>query len=132
MTNKPTKKKDKKSSSISPEYDSTREQNVLLIDMHKDIKLVAEQHGRVIERLDRIESELDTVKVATMENSHEIKKLKSDVEQLKVGQAKLEAGQAKLEAGQAKLEQGQERIEQKLDTVTLDHEQRLTKLEAVR
>ena len=127
MTNKSTKKKrpDKKPSTISPAYDSTREQNVLLIDMHKDIKLVAEQHGRVIERLDRIESELDTVKVATMENIHEIKKLKSDVEQLKVGQAKLEQGQQQLA-------QGQERIEQKIDVITTDHEQRLTKLEAVR
>jgi len=72
-----------------------------------------------------IKSELDTVKMATMENSHEIKKLKSDVEQLKVGQAKLEQGQQQLA-------QGQERIEQKIDVITTDHEQRLTKLEAVR
>jgi chromosome segregation ATPase len=134
MTNKSTKKKrpDKKPSTISPAYDSTREQNVLLIDMHKDIKTIAEGHSFIVEKLDRhsedlavIKSELDTVKMATMENSHEIKKLKSDVEQLKVGQAKLEQGQQQLA-------QGQERIEQKIDVITTDHEQRLTKLEAVR
>jgi predicted nucleic acid-binding Zn-ribbon protein len=120
MTNKPTKKKrpDKKPSTISPAYDSTREQNVLLIDMHKDIKTIAEGHsdlGRKLDqvntklddhskRLDKIELEIVGLKTATAENSQSIKKLA----------------------------QGQERIEQKLDAVTLDHEQRLTKLEAVR
>jgi uncharacterized phage infection (PIP) family protein YhgE len=141
MTNKPTKKKKptEKLNNISPEYDSVREQNVLLIDMHKDIRLVVEQHTAIVTRLDTIESELNTVKVATLEDSHRIKALEIGQKELKAGQAKLEQGQAnlksdveRLKAGQEKLEQGQERIEQKLDVVTLDHEQRLTKLEAVR
>ena len=94
----------------TPEYDSGRETRVLLEAMHKDIKTVAEGHSTLNNKLDNIESELSTVKselstvkAATMESSHRIKAL----------------------------ETGQKEIKQKLDTVITDHEQRITKLEAV-
>ena len=127
MTNKPIKKKkpSEKLNNVPPEYDSAREQTVLLEEMNQSIKTIAEQHGSIVEKLDQhskdlsiIKSELDTVKMATLDNSHRIKKL--------------EQGQEKLEQGQEELKDGQQRIEQKLDIVTADHEQRITKLEAVR
>src|SRR3989338_4504119 len=126
MTDKPAKKKKpgEKLNNIPPEYDSVREQTVLLEHMNQGIQTIAEQHSSIVEKLDQhsgdlsvIKSELDTVKIATMENSHRIKVL--------------EVGQEELKSGQEELKSGQQRIEQKLDAVTVDHEQRITKLEAI-
>ena len=58
-----------------------------------------------------VKSELTTVKVAVMDNSKQIKDLKT---------------------GQQELREKVERIENKLDTVVTDHEQRLQKLEMVK
>ena len=169
MANKPIKKKKpgEKLNNVGPEYDSVREQNVLLEAIHSDIKAIAEGHTVLDRKLDDANSKLDEhtmrldkvdlqithindtlskveldivgLKTATMENSNGIKKLEQGQERLEQGQEKLEQrqerleqGQQKLEQGQRQLEQGQQRIEQKLDIVTADHEQRITKLEAVR
>lgn len=97
-------KKSRKKQASTPEYDSTREQNVLLDEMNQKITAVAEGHsllGRKIDKIDfelnKVKSELDTVATVVMENSRGIK-----------------------------------RIEQKLDTVTTDHEERIKKLELVK
>jgi septal ring factor EnvC (AmiA/AmiB activator) len=68
----------------TPEYDSHREQNVLLEQMNKSINLIAEQHGEMNKNIGEIKSELETVKMAVMENSMDIKVLKRDVGQIKV------------------------------------------------
>lgn len=67
-----------------------------------DLQAIKSKTGTVDIKIDRVEKELETVKMAVMDNSREIKGLKS----------------------------GQEEIKQKLDTVTTDHERRLQKLEA--
>lgn len=108
----------KKAPKITPEKDSTRQQNVLLEKVYQEVKIIAEGHSGIVRRLDTIESdlgevksdlgevksELGTVKMAVMDNSQQIKELKK----------------------------GQEEIKQKLDTTIVDHEQRLQKLEVAR
>jgi peptidoglycan hydrolase CwlO-like protein len=103
-------KRDNKKIKSTPEYDSQRETRVLLEDIHSEVKTVVEQHGSIVKKLDehdkrfdRMESELTTVKMAVMDNSRDIKELKT----------------------------GQQEIGQKLDTVIADHEHRLQKLETV-
>lgn len=127
MTNKPAKKKKpgEKLNNISPEYDSTREQTVLLENMYKDIKAIAEGHSILNQKLDDVNAKLDEHTKKLDEHSIRLGNLELDVKALKT---------ATLEDSQRikKLEQGQQRIEQKLDTVTSEHEQRLTKLEAIR
>ena len=54
------KKIAKQIKSIS-EYDSQRETGVLLEEMNKGIKIIAEQHGGIVKRLDNIESKLGSV-----------------------------------------------------------------------
>lgn len=98
------KKKTIKPTKSTPEYDSQRETRVLLEEMNHGIKTIGEQHGTIVKRLDNIESELNSVKMAVMDNSLETKALKT----------------------------GQQEIKQKLDTVIADHEQRLQKLEAIK
>ena len=168
MTAKQPKKQKpgEKLNNISPEYDSVREQSVLLEDIHRDVKVIAEGHGALdrklddanaklddhTKRLDRVELDIVCIsstlgkvelgivglKTATTENSNEIKKLKQGHERLEQGQQRLEQGYQKLDKGKegmkldiGELKAGQQRIEQKLDTVTSDHEQRLTKLEVI-
>lgn len=46
------KKPGEKLSNASLEYDSTREQSVLLENMHRDIKIIAEQQNSIIGKLD--------------------------------------------------------------------------------
>jgi len=45
----------------TPEYDSAREQTVLLEQMNKTIQLIAEQHSTVIIKLDKIDARLDKI-----------------------------------------------------------------------
>ena len=63
------KKSSPKVKKTTPEYDSERGTRVLLEQMNKSISLIAEQHGE-------IKSELETVKMAVMENSANIKAIK--------------------------------------------------------
>jgi len=106
----------KKSKGPTPEYDSQRETRVLLEQIRSEVKAVAEQHGSVKDDLATIKSELDTMKMALMENSVNIKVLKQ--------------GQDKAKADVDALQSGQKRIEQKLDTALDNHEKRIKNLEA--
>ena len=103
------KKPAKKVTSI-PEYDSRREQNVLLDEMSKSIKSVAEGHSGIVKKLDKVESELGYIRTTVVENGRDIKKI---------------------ETGQQELKQEVKEIKTKLYTVTSDHEKRLKKLEVV-
>ena len=141
MTDKPAKKKKpgEKLNNIPPEYDSVREQTVLLEHMNQGIQTIAEQHSSIVEKLDQhsgdlsvIKSELDTVKIATMENSHRIKVLEVGQEELKSGQEELKGDIQELKGGFQELKGDVKEIKQKLDIVITDHEQRLTKIEAIR
>jgi len=57
---------------------------VLLEQMNKSISLIAEQHGEMNKNIGEIKSELETVKMAVMENSMDIKVLKRNVGEIKV------------------------------------------------
>ena len=97
----------------NPEYDSKRQQNVLLERIHSDVRII---HGVLVRNMGEIKGILnehkgiliehdrrfDRIEMAVTENTKDIKILKA----------------------------GQERIEQKLDLVTINHEQRIQKLEA--
>jgi len=107
------KSKSAKTIKPTPEYDSERETRVILERVESNISLLAEGHGTLnrkldglSNRLDNVESELGTIKIAAIEN-------RNDIRTLKVGQGE---------------------IKNKLDTVinnTLaNHEQRLLRLES--
>ena len=102
------RKRPAKENNPTPEYDSERETRVLLEQVRSDVKVVAEGHGLVVNRLDNVdrrfdnvESELTTVKTAVLENSKGIKILK----------------------------QGQNEIKQRLDLGLSNHEKRINTLE---
>ncbi|MFH1777029.1 MAG: hypothetical protein ABH952_05665 [Candidatus Omnitrophota bacterium] len=99
-----------------------RHNKVLMEHMEKQVKTVAEQYGSIMnkledhdEKFERMGSELETVKMAVIENSANIKVLKMDT--------------AKLKAGQETIKARQERMEQKLDNNLANHEKRITKIE---
>src|SRR3989338_191051 len=60
--NKIMRRKITKETNPASEYDSQRETRVLLEDMNKGIKIIAEQHGDVVKRLDSIDSEIGLIK----------------------------------------------------------------------
>jgi len=100
--------KEKNIKKSQPEYDSHRQQNVLLEEINKQVKTVAEGHGVLVKNIDEIRSTLsehdvrfDRIETVVSENRKDMKELRTDVG----------------------------KIEQKLDTVTTDHEQRIQKLE---
>lgn len=107
-------------------YDSQRETRVLLEHMNKGIDTIAEQHGDIINRLDNVESgfdtvksELDIVKLATIENV-------KDIKELKAGQKNNSEDIKEIKVGYAGLKIGQEEIKHKLDTVIQNHEKRIS------
>jgi len=161
------KKKPAKKAKSMPEYDSQRQQNVLLEKIYTEVKTVGEGHsglnrrmdgvedrlGGIDQRLDLIDSRLvrvdnkliehdkrfDRIEMVVTENRKDIKVLQIGQQGLQARQEALEVGQQGLQAGQEALETGQKelkgdikRIEHKLDTITLDHEQRIQKLESVK
>ena len=116
MKDKSAKKKPgEKLNNASPEYDSVREQTVLLEHMNQSIKTIAEQHSSIIEKLDQHSEKLD-------QHSKDLSVIKSELGSVKLAVKDVDQRTIKLEAGQ-------QRIEQKLDVVTTGHEQRITKLE---
>ena len=105
------KKKSAKKSKLTPKHDSQRETRVLLEQIHSEVKIVAEGHDILNQKLDNVDAKLqghdvrfDRLEMVAGEHSKDIKELKA----------------------------GQEEIKQKLDTVTENHEKRIQKLEAVR
>ncbi|MFH0731361.1 MAG: hypothetical protein V2A72_00365 [Candidatus Omnitrophota bacterium] len=140
MKNKKTSRTEKP----TPEYDSTRQQNVLLEGMSFDIKTLAEGHGSIVKKLeehdvrfDRIESELSSVKVAVLDNSMQIKDLKTGLgkveQRLDTVEQRLDTVEQKLDTVEQKLdtvEQKLDTVEQKLDTVAADYGHRITTLES--
>ena len=116
MKDKSAKKKPgEKLNNASPEYDSVKEQTVLLEHMNQSIKTIAEQHSSIIEKLDQHSEKLD-------QHSKDLSVIKSELGSVKLAVKDVDQRTIKLEAGQ-------QRIEQKLDVVTTGHEQRITKLE---
>jgi len=106
MKKKPTNKQQ----TPTPEYDSTRQQNVLLEKISSDVKTVAEGHSILDRKIDKVDSELNEVKSGLNELKSEVNTMQMVIKDLDIKTA---------------------RIEKKLDTVTQDHEDRLKKLEAV-
>ncbi|MCG2711700.1 MAG: hypothetical protein L6416_05190 [Candidatus Omnitrophica bacterium] len=110
------KKKDVRKTTQTPEYDSKREQNVIIEEIYTSVKKVAEQVTTMKEEIltevrteiGGVKSELEIVKMAVMENSRGIKGLKTDVAEIKIRQ---------------------DRMEQKLDTALDNHEKRITHVE---
>ena len=112
----------------SPEYDSRREQNVLLERIGSDVKTIAEGHGALKQEIGQLRSSMeqrfDVLEMAVTQHSKDIKALRA-------GQEELKAKTKNLETGQEELKANQEKIKQKLDSVIANHEERLQKLEAV-
>ena len=139
------KKLPEKSNSI-PEYDSQRQQNVLLERIEKKVDTIAEGHSGLVQNigdikaaLDEHKTRFDRIEMVVSENRKDIKELKAGQKELKVDvtQLKTDVTQLKTDVTQLKtdvthLKTGQEEIKQKLDAVTTNHEHRIQKLESVR
>jgi len=79
----------KKSKKPTPEYDSQRETRVLLEEIRDQVKLVSEQHGSVMNKLEqhdgkfeRMEQRFDRLEIATMANGQGIKKVEEKVDKV--------------------------------------------------
>ena len=98
----------------TPEYDSKREQTVLLEEMNKGIKAIAEQHGSIKQEMvsikNTMEQRFNRVEMAITELGVRFKQNDSKIDTIVVKVDK---------------------IEQKIDIVTTDHEKRIKKLELV-
>lgn len=110
MPNKKPAKKPVTTPLPTPAYDSGRETRVLLEEVNKNVKIVAEQHGSIVTKLEehdnrfeRMESELGTVKSELGSVKHAVLDTSRRVNKL----------------------------ESKLDTVITDHEKRIENLESV-
>jgi len=109
----------------TPEYDSQRQQNVLLEEMNKQLKTVAEGHSGLARNIEDIKATVnehdrrfDRIEMVVTENRTDIKVLK--------------AGQEELKTDVNRIETRLDTIEHKVDTVTTDHEHRIQNLEAVK
>lgn len=92
----------------SPGYDSIRQQNVLLEKISSDVKMIAEDHGGLVQSIGEIKDTLheherrfDRIEIALLDTNARVKKLEQKVDEL----------------------------EQKVDTVITNHEHRIQNLE---
>lgn len=123
------KKKSPKKNEPTPEYDPLRQQNVLLEDIRKKVKTVAEGHSGIVRDINDIKDTLNEHKVRFDRIEAVVIENRKDIKELKTGQEELKAGQEDLKTDTTHLKSDVKKIEQKLDTVTQDHEQRIQKLE---
>lgn len=113
MAKKPTQKK-----TPTPEYDPTRQQNVLLEQISKDVKTVAEGHSVLRSEIDKINNKLE---------GHDKRFDRIEMAVSEVG-IKVKQNATKIDELNTKVD----KIDKKLDTVTTGHEHRIQKLEALR
>lgn len=102
------KEKQSKKIKMPAEDDSQRETRVLLEGMNSNIRLITEQHGTIVKKLEEHDRRFDTLESAILNVDSRVKNLDVRVE---------------------KLEQGQEEIKQKLDTIVVDYGRRICNLE---
>ncbi|MCK4994742.1 MAG: hypothetical protein KAS13_06835 [Candidatus Omnitrophica bacterium] len=103
------KKSSQKAKKTIPEYDSERENRVLLEQMNKSINLVAEQHGSIKQEIKQeihqlkegMEQRFNMLEMAVMENNKHIRENSVKID----------------------------RVEKKIDTNIANHEKRITRLE---
>ena len=111
-----------KETNPASEYDSQRETRVLLEDMSKGIKIIAEQHGDVVKRLDNIDSEIGLIKSDVGFIKLELGSVKS-----RLGSVESELGSVKSELGSVK--RAVMEVDNKL-TISISHnEERFKKIE---
>ena len=126
-------KKPNKKSTPTPEFDSTREQNVLLEEINKNVKSVAEGHSILDRKIDKIGSELtQKIDAAASELNLKVDKIDSELREVKSELNSVTAAVMDNSSAIKALQKGQEEIKHKLDTVTSDHEERIKKLELVK
>jgi len=75
MPKKPTKKAEP-----TQEYDSQRETNILLEEMNKGIKSIAEGHAGLNQKIDKVSSELMYVKQAVFDVGDKVDKLEKKLD----------------------------------------------------
>ena len=126
------KKKSSKKSNLTSEYDSQRQQNVLLERIEKKVDTIAEGHSGLAQNIDDIKATLDEHKTHFDRIETVVSENRKDIKALKAGQEELKAGVVQLKTDVTQLKSGQEEIKQKLDTVTTDYGQRIQKIETVR
>lgn len=133
------KKQAKPKPTVTPQDDTQLQTRVLLEEIRSEVKIVGEQHGTVIKKLDNIDAKLSQhdeglqiIKVTVRSNSGELKSVKLSVNELDGKVESLDAKVADNTSQIKELQAGQQEINRKLDTVITDHEHRLQKLETVR
>jgi len=86
-----------------------RHMSVLMEHSDQQIKIIGEQYGSIIKKLDEHDGRFARLETAVMDNTRDIKQLQLQTRELQVGQ---------------------EEIKQKLNTVADNHETRICRLEA--
>lgn len=92
----------------TPAYNSERETRVLLEQVRDEVGLVAEQHGSIIEKLEKIENKL-------IANDSSFFKMEMEIQMVK--------------SKTGTIDTKVDRVEKKLDIALTEHDQRLKKLE---
>ena len=124
------KKSPERKRPATPKYDSARQQNVLLDKMYSEIKTIGEGHSLLsdkIEEMDKLLMKLDS-KSFSIEMTVQAIKSQAGTIDIKVDRVEKELESVKAAA----MENSNDikEIKNKLDVVTMDHEQRLQKIEA--
>jgi len=109
----------------TPEYDSQRQQNVLLEEINKQVKTVAEGHSgldrkidKTNERLDDIDDRLQIISNTLSDHSNKFAEHEQRFDRIEMVLTDTNARVKK--------------VEQKVDIIASDHEHRIQKLEAVK
>jgi len=141
MKKKPTQKP-----KPTPEYDSQRQQNVLLERIEKKVGIIAEGHSGLDRKIDKTNERLDGMDdrlqiISNKMSEHGNKLIEHDrrfdriemvVTENRTDIKVLKAGQEELKTDVNRIETRLDTIEHKVDTVTTDHEHRIQNLEAVK
>lgn len=117
-------KKDARKSRPTPEFNSQRETRVLLEQIRSEVKIVAEQHGDITKRLDKIDNKLQ-------EHGSILFKLEMGLETVKSRVGTIDTKVDRIEKELETIKLAIKDVDLKLSESVADHEKRLHKLETV-
>ncbi|MFH1442038.1 MAG: hypothetical protein ABIH18_08385 [Candidatus Omnitrophota bacterium] len=129
-------KKTTKPAKSSAEHDSIRETRVLLEEMNQGIKMIGEQHGSIVKKLEEHDKRFDTMESELIIVKTDLGAVKTDLGAVKsdLGAVKTDLGTVKSELKSVKMavmevDAKVNKLDSKLDTNISQNEERFKRIE---
>lgn len=126
------KKKSTKKFNHTTEYDSKRQQNVLLDKIYSEVKTVGEGHSLLSDKIEEVDRSLRKLESKSFGMEMDVQAIKSKTGTIDIKIDRIEKDLEPIKTATIENSNDTKEIKDKLEAVIDDHENRLHKLESAR